>query len=346
MISSHTDARSQERRSRRGRRLTDRQAEILELISEGLENKEIGRRLGLSEQAVKEHVSALLKRLSVRNRAGLADAAATLRVVGSTEVSSEWMHLLFLHAPMLVALLEGPEHRFVAVNEAYRKAAGPRELVGKTFREAFPDFDEAGIVRMLDDTFATGGSRSAPAVAARWYRGPNGELAGGYLTTIVEPMRRADGAVGGVAFFGLDVTDEVEARESVRAMRDERHIALEQLPSGVISIRPDGTISDINATGREILGLGADVLGEIVWGTFRFTDERGRDLPDAMRPLARALRGERVPTTEYRGSVTRTKRTLSLRISAAPLFGPDGTVRGAVGVFTPSGPQAEPSSER
>ena len=342
LIGSHTDDRSQERRARRGRRLTDRQSEILELISEGLENKEIGRRLGLTEQAVKEHVSALLKRLSVRNRAGLADAAATLRVVGSTEVSSEWMHLLFLHAPLPMALLEGAEHRFVAVNEAYRSAAGPRELVGKTFREAFPELDATGIVRLLDESFATGEPRSAAAVPALWYRDPNGEQARGYLNTIVQPMRHADGTIGGVVFFGLDVTGEIEARET----RDEAHAAFEQLPSGVISIDADGTITDLNSAGREILGLREDVVRRSVWGTFLFVDEGDRDLPLSERPLARALRGERVMATQYRGYVAGTKRKLVLRISAAPLFGADDRVRGAVGVFTPSGPLSEPASER
>ena len=337
MISSRTGDGPQERRSRRGRRLTDRQSEILELISEGLENKEIGRRLGLTEQAVKEHVSALLKRMSVRNRAGLADAAATLRIIGSTEVSSEWMHLLFLHAPMFVALLDGPEHRFIAVNDAYRRAAGPRDLVGKNFREAFPDLDDAGIVRLLDDAFTTGESQSAAAVPALWYRGPDGAQAGGYLTAIVEPMRRSDRTVGGVVFFALDVTAEIEARTSERETRDERHIALEQLPSGVITIRADGTISDLNAAGREILGLGEESIGQSAWGTLSFLDERGRELPLAERPLHRALRGERVPPMDYRGSVTRTKKKVALRVSAAPLFGADGKVRGAVGVFTPSG---------
>ena len=342
MITNHTDVPSQERRARRGRRLTDRQSEILGLISEGLENKEIGRRLGLTEQAVKEHVSALLRRLSVRNRAGLADAAAMLRVVGSTEVSSEWMHLLFLHAPLPMALLEGPEHRFVAVNEAYRKSAGVRDLAGKTFREAFPELNEAGIVRLLDESFATGEPRSAAAVPALWFRGPGGEPAHGYLTTIVQPMRRADGSVGGVVFFGLDVTSEIEARET----RDEAHAAFEQLPSGVISIDASGTITDLNTAGRDILGLREDVVSRSVWGTFRFVDEHDRDLPLSDRPLARALRGERVPATDYDGYVAGAKKKLSLRVSAAPLFGADGKVRGAVGVFTPSGPAGERTSER
>src|SRR2546428_1901844 len=88
-----------ERRRPPGRRLTDRQTAVLELVSEGLENKEIGHRLGISEQAVKEHVSNLLRLLSAPNRAALADAAAMLRGVGSTHLASEWPGVRLLPPP-------------------------------------------------------------------------------------------------------------------------------------------------------------------------------------------------------------------------------------------------------
>src|SRR5438552_17392306 len=97
-----------ERRRAPARRLTDRQTAVLELVSTGLENKEIGHRLGISEQAVKEHVSNLLRLLSAPNRAALADAAATLRVLGTMDAASDWLGLIFLRGPMNAALYEGP----------------------------------------------------------------------------------------------------------------------------------------------------------------------------------------------------------------------------------------------
>ncbi len=48
--------------------LTPRQGSVLSLILEGLPNKSIARRLGLTENTVKEHVSAILQRLGVRTR--------------------------------------------------------------------------------------------------------------------------------------------------------------------------------------------------------------------------------------------------------------------------------------
>lgn len=48
--------------------LTRRQNEILELVRQGASNRHIAESLGISEGTVKLHVSAILKRLKVRNR--------------------------------------------------------------------------------------------------------------------------------------------------------------------------------------------------------------------------------------------------------------------------------------
>ena len=300
----------------------------------GLENKEIGHRLGISEQAVKEHVSNLLRLLSAPNRAALADAAATMRVVGSADVPPEWLGRVFLHAPMLAALHEGPEHRFIAVNEAYRAAAGPRELVGRSFREAFPDLDEGGIKKFLDQAYGSGDPVSVTDLPARWYRGGDGGLASGYLTILIEPMRRADGSVGGVAQFSIDVTKEVEARQAADQISDEQIAILDQLPCGVIVVDPEGYVIKMNDAGKRMVpwdGAARTRPSKLLV----LRDLRtGSDLPENSRPLVRALKGERYPETDCIGVVVATGERLPMRVSAAPLFDDKGGVRGAIAVFT------------
>jgi DNA-binding NarL/FixJ family response regulator len=48
--------------------LTERQLDILQLISKGLSNKLIARELHLSENTIKVHVSAILRALGLNNR--------------------------------------------------------------------------------------------------------------------------------------------------------------------------------------------------------------------------------------------------------------------------------------
>lgn len=55
--------------------LTNRQMEVLELLAEGLSNREIGKRLFLSTRTVDHHVSALLQKLGAGSRARAAALA-------------------------------------------------------------------------------------------------------------------------------------------------------------------------------------------------------------------------------------------------------------------------------
>ena len=60
--------------------LTARQLEILGLVSAGLGNADIARHLVISPKTVDHHVSAILRKLGVSNRAAAADAARRLRL--------------------------------------------------------------------------------------------------------------------------------------------------------------------------------------------------------------------------------------------------------------------------
>lgn len=55
---------------------TKRQRDVLYLLAEGISNRDIGRKLGLSEHTVRIHISAILKTLKITNRTQAALFAA------------------------------------------------------------------------------------------------------------------------------------------------------------------------------------------------------------------------------------------------------------------------------
>ena len=63
----------------RAPKLTERQMDVLHLLSNGESNKAIARKLGLSEHTIKIHISAIFKALGVNNRTA---AALAYREIG------------------------------------------------------------------------------------------------------------------------------------------------------------------------------------------------------------------------------------------------------------------------
>jgi DNA-binding NarL/FixJ family response regulator len=59
--------------------LTEREREILDLIAQGLTNRQIGERMFLAEKTIKNYVSTLLTKLGMQRRTQVAVYGATLR---------------------------------------------------------------------------------------------------------------------------------------------------------------------------------------------------------------------------------------------------------------------------
>jgi two-component system nitrate/nitrite response regulator NarL len=57
--------------------LTERERQVILVLSEGISNKEIGRRLGLTEGTVKVHLHRIYRKLGIANRTALAVLAHT-----------------------------------------------------------------------------------------------------------------------------------------------------------------------------------------------------------------------------------------------------------------------------
>lgn len=55
----------------RAARVTQREREVLQLVVQGFTNKDIAQHLGISDYTARDHVSALLRKAGVKNRAQL-----------------------------------------------------------------------------------------------------------------------------------------------------------------------------------------------------------------------------------------------------------------------------------
>ena len=186
-------------------RLTARQEQVVARVARGLTNKEIAAELGISERAVKAHVSDLLRKFEVPNRAGLiAQMVDRSRPQHSLELDAG-QFARYDEVPFMVAVTHGAEHRFVFVNAMSASVAGrpATSLVGLAMKDAYPDLDPRYLAA-LDAVYATGVPWSAPRSPARFPRA-DGTFHDTLLNLMFAPIRGANGRIIGLLHIGAEV---------------------------------------------------------------------------------------------------------------------------------------------
>jgi DNA-binding CsgD family transcriptional regulator len=202
----------QERRAKARFHLTPREVEVLTHVLRGQGNKQIAASLGITEQGIKEHVSAMLDKFDVPNRAALAEAGARLEFTGEQGVDRSWIRELFIGAEPLIVIARGPEIRYEAGNDAFVEAIGKRPFIGRTMRETFPELEGQGVFESTERVFATGRPVLEHAVERRWDRGNGIERR--LMDIVIQALHDDEGSVNGIAAFSLDVTELVEGRSN------------------------------------------------------------------------------------------------------------------------------------
>ena len=71
-------------------RLTPRELEVLQQVADGLANKEIARKLSISEKTVKSHISTILDKFGLESRTQAAMHAARMGLVGGEPITGSW----------------------------------------------------------------------------------------------------------------------------------------------------------------------------------------------------------------------------------------------------------------
>jgi PAS domain S-box-containing protein len=145
------------------------------------------------------------------------ETTGRVRAEQALEAERERLRGVILQAPVPMALHDGPEHRYVLVNDAYRRVSGGRDVTGLTLREAFPEVAGQGLYEVFDRVYATGESWSGPETYLRYDRRGVG-IEDAWFDLRYDPVRDADGGVTGILNFSVDVTDQVRARREVERL--------------------------------------------------------------------------------------------------------------------------------
>ena len=156
------------------------------------------------------------------------ETTATVVAQRARAAESVQMRALFEQAPGAVAILEGPEHVFEIVNDAYQELVGTdRKLVGRPIREALPEVGAQGFIALLDTVMRTGEPFRGWAVPVELQRGPEGRAETRLLDFVYQPILDSNGRPHRIFVQASDNTERAEATERLRETEERLQLALD-----------------------------------------------------------------------------------------------------------------------
>ena len=238
----------------------------------------------------------------------------------------ERLRQIFEEAPGFFALLRGKDYVFEAVNPAYSRLIGGRDVLGRSLRDALPEIAGQGFLERLDEVLASGRAFSASAMPLMLQVRPGEPMRQHFLDFVYQPVRDERGKVTSVLVQGIDATERVAAA-AARAESERRfHLIAESVPVMLWMGDPAGKCLYLNRSQREFWGVPEDGVAGFDWNTTLHPDDtealavpfrRGMETQTAFDCEARYRRAD----GDFR----------ILHTTARPRFGAEGEFLGMIG---------------
>jgi PAS domain S-box-containing protein len=217
------------------------------------------------------------------------------------ELERERLREIFQQAPVILAVLDGPEHVFTVANPYYLRVVGGRQIVGKPVREALPEVADQGYPELLDRVYASGEPVVGTEALVLLDRQGTGELEEAYFNFLYQPLRPAGGAVTGILVCGVEVTDQVRSRRALQRQNEVVRTISNNATLALFMMDDRQVCTFMNPAAEAMTGYTlAEVQGASLHDFIHHTRPDGRPFPASECPIDRALpersqeRGEEV----------------------------------------------------
>ena len=217
----------------------------------------------LAARRVGQQVLVSLTDTNSQPRSTVEKAAQLTQDRAEADGRQQELQRLFAQAPVGIAVYQGPRHVIELANDLQLAIWGftREQALGRGLFELLPEVAGQGFEEQLAGVLATGQPFVGTDLPASFTRhGVREQL---YVSFVLQPLREADGHIGGVMVVVTDTTAQVLARRQADAMqaallaaaqrqvqqREELFQVFEQAPAAIVLLRePNHRIEYVNPT--------------------------------------------------------------------------------------------------
>ncbi|MHB8471651.1 MAG: sensor domain-containing protein [Gammaproteobacteria bacterium] len=275
------------------------------------------------------------------------DNAALLK---AAQNSANQLRQMFDQTPSFMALLKGPDHIFELANATYQRLVGGRDVIGKSVREAIPEADSQGFLKLLNEAYSSGEAYVGSDTPLLLPEQPDGSGGQRYLDFVYQPVKDRHGKVSGIFVEGIDVTERKRAADELAAA----YCNIVQRKAADETVYIEKARAEITLNSITDAVIGTDILGNVDYlnaAAERMTgwakeQARGRPIGEVMKTVKGGTRDPHAHVGEIERShnrpmglaagtilIRRDGSKVAIEESAAPIHDSTSLIVGAVVVF-------------
>lgn len=183
----------------------------------------------------------------------------------------------FKDLPAVFAIVKGPGHTHEMVNNLYSEVSSSRSLIGKDFREAFPELKEQGFHDILDEVYEKGEMFVGKEMPFKLTTA-GGDDQKSFYNFIFQPLKSENSQPEGILLFGYDITELVMSRVKVEEAEQRSRLAIEAANIGTFDWDLEKSLFRSSDRLLEIFGFtGKDVSHADLLSRFHVEDKPVRD---------------------------------------------------------------------
>ncbi len=171
------------------------------------------------------------------------------------EESERRLRSMILQAPLSIGIFNGNEYLTEIANSRALELWGrkEKEVLNKPILGAMPELKSQGIKELLDGVYNTGKSFSANELPVQINR--NGTIETVYVNFSYEPLYNANGKIDGIMASGIEVTEQVNARNKIQESKTELQNLFKQAPVTIVVYKGENHIVEVaNTAALEMWG--------------------------------------------------------------------------------------------
>lgn len=226
----------------------------------------------------------------------LARVDANIRIAKNRIATEKNLHNVIMQSPVATVLLRGASFIIEIVNEKALESWGRTydEVINKPIAVALPQIAKQGFDKILQEVYTTGIPFRGNEVPVELIRFGNPETI--YVNYIYEPLRNDDNTPGGIIAVGIDVSEQVLARQKIEQSQRELNELANAMPQLVWVTNPIGEVTYFNSRLAEFTGAAQLPNGNWSWQGLIHPD----DLPQTLQIWQQAVEQKTIFQFEHR----------------------------------------------